>query len=256
MSTQQAAAALNFLIDTNLGLKADQEPLASAFEACNVRTEFSTDLEKIDKAVLAHEPDLAHIPIGDFHRLVGKGDKYYDGLAQSTSKFTGQVRLRSLLVVGKDDPAESLDDLEGAKYGIINRSCSSTYFPPCILLAQRGRQIDDFLDVKPVKPGPTWQGVVDAVVAGEIRATMALEDVWNSEPSNAERTKVIGEYAGALPGVVIARHDLDVRVRETMLKALMAWVPAWDGVFGPFKPFYAADVHCFFHDLDGLPPGE
>ena len=36
----------------------------------------------------------------------------------------------SVLVVRKDDPAESLMDLEGATYGYINKSCTSSYFPP------------------------------------------------------------------------------------------------------------------------------
>ena len=246
----------NFLIDTNLGLKVEQEPIASAIKAHHINPVFSTDLEHIDRELAAHKPDIAQIPIGDFHRLVGKGDKHYQGLVQATSKRSGQVRMRSLLIVRQDDPATSLEDLEGAKYGIINRSCSSTYFPPCILLGKRGKKIDDFLEVMPVKQGPTWQGLVDSVVSGEVRATMVLEDVWRSEPKNEETTKVIGEYAGGLPGVVIVRADLDATVRTALQDALLEWVPAWNAVYGPFRPFSNADVHSFFHDLDGLPEGD
>jgi phosphonate transport system substrate-binding protein len=50
-------------------------------------------------------------------------------------------------VVRKDDPANSLDDLEGATYGIINRSCSSSYFPPALMLLEKGKTIDEFLKV-------------------------------------------------------------------------------------------------------------
>ncbi len=249
-------SSLGFLIDTNLGLKVEEEPVAGVLRSFGIKTELSTDLEYIDKEVLAHKPDIAHIPVGDFHRLVGKGDHYYSGLAQSTSKFSGLVRTCTLLVVGKEDAAANLDDLEGAKYGIINRSCSSTYFPPAIILGRQGKKIDDFLQVIPVKPGPTWQGLVDAVVSKEVRATMVLEDVWRSEPKNEEQTKVIGEYTGGLPGIIVAREDLDKEVRQALLDALLAWVPVWESVFGPFKPFYNADVHSFFHDLNELPDGE
>ena len=249
-------SSLSFLVDTNLGLRVNEEPVAGVLRSFSIKAKLSTDLEQIDKEFLAHEPDILHVPIADFHRLVGKGDHHYSGLAQATSKFSGQVRMRSLLIVGKDDPAASLGDLEGAKYGIINRSCSSTYFPPAILLGRQGKRIDDVLQVTPVKPGPTWQGLVDAVLSKEVRATMVLEDVWRSEPKNEERTKVIGDYSGGLPGVIVTRENLHPDVRKALLDALLAWVPAWGAVFGPFRPFYNADVHSFFHDLNELPAGE
>ena len=249
-------SSVSFLIDTNLGLKVAEEPIAGVLRSFGIKTELSIDLEQIDKDIMAHKPDIAHIPVGDFQRLVGKGDTYYQGLAQATSKFSGQVRQRALLIVRREDTATSLGDLQGAKYGIINRSCSSTYFPPCILLGRQGKKIDDFLKVTPVKPGPTWQGLVDAVVLQEVRATMVLEDVWRTDPENDKNTKVIGEYAGGLPGVVVARSDLEPSIRETLLAALLAWVPVWEAVYGPFRPFYNAEIHSFFHDLGQLPAGE
>ncbi len=252
----KSPAPLNFLVDTNLGLKTDEEPVAGALKSLGIEVTFSVDLVQIDKDMAAHKPDLAHVPVGDFLRLLGRGDHHYRGLVQATSKFSGQVRQRSLLIVRTDDPASSLDDLEGAKYGIINRSCSSTYFPPSILLGRQGKKIDDFLEVTPVKPGPTWQGLVDAVVSKEVRATMVLEDVLNSKPDNTKATKVIGEYTGGLPGVIVVRANMDGAVCATLTDALLGWVPAWEAVYGPFRPYYNAEVHHFFHDLKQLPSGE
>jgi phosphonate transport system substrate-binding protein len=82
---------------------------------------------------------------------------------------------------------------------------------------------------------------------------MVLEDVWMSIPKNSEDTKIIGEYTGGKPPVVVVREGLDEAISKTLLDALLAWVPAWDAVYGAFKPFYYADVHPFFHALDGLP---
>jgi hypothetical protein len=33
----------------------------------------------------------------------------------------------------------------------------------------------------------------------------------------------------------------------------VCWEPDWNGIFGGLKPYYYADVHPFFHDLDQLP---
>jgi phosphonate transport system substrate-binding protein len=132
----------------------------------------STDLVHVDEELASHKPDIGYIPAADYHRLFGKGDRYYRGLAITTSKFTGEPTLRSLVVVRKDDPAN---------------------------------------------------------------------------------TKIIGEYTGGKPPVVVVREGLDEAISKTLLDALLAWIPAWDGVYGAFKPFYYAGVHPFFHALDGLP---
>ena len=76
------------------------------------------------------------------------------------------------------------------------RSCSSSYFPPALLLNGKGLKLEDFLDIVPIKVEPTWQELVDAVVQAGVRPTMILEDSWELLPKNAEHTKIIGEYSG------------------------------------------------------------
>jgi ABC-type phosphate/phosphonate transport system substrate-binding protein len=99
--------------------------------------------------VAEHKPDISYLPVADLHRLVAAGDNHYRGLAIATSKFTGTTHLPSVLVVRKDDPATNLNDLAGAKYGYINKSCSSSYFPPAILLARQGKTLDEFFEIVP-----------------------------------------------------------------------------------------------------------
>ena len=243
-----------FVLDSNLGLPTGGKPWSDILAAAGIEPIATDDLVRIDQMVANHEPDIAYIPTADFHRLVGKGDRHYRGLAIATSKFTGQTTLRSLLVVRKDDPANGLDDLAGVRYGYINKSCSSSYFPPAILLTKQGKKLNDFLQITQVQPGRTWQGQIDAVVSKEVRATMVLEDVWKSAPKNGEDTKIIGEYTGGKPPVVVVREGLNEATCKTLLDALLAWIPPWDEVYGAFKPFYYADVHPFFHELDELPP--
>jgi ABC-type phosphate/phosphonate transport system substrate-binding protein len=244
-------AEVVFLLDTNLGLSVDQKPWPALLAAHRIKVVSTIDLVRLDAMMARHEPDIAFMPIADFHRLLATGDNHYRGFAIATSKFTGTTSLPSVLVVRKDDPAQSLLEIEGAKFAYINKSCSSSYFSPAILLGQSGRKLASFFDLVPTAP---WQGQVDAVVANQVRATMVPEDVWRTNPANARTTRIIDRYDNATPALVVVRQDLDEALAKALLDALVTWVPKWEGVYGAFRPFYRADVHRFFHDLDQLPP--
>jgi ABC-type phosphate/phosphonate transport system substrate-binding protein len=239
-----------FLLDANLELTVDEKPWLDFMGKQGIKAIQTTDLPYLDEMVARHEPDIAFMPIADFHRLLARGDNYYRGFAIGTSKFTGTTNLPSVLVVRVDDPAESLQDLQGAKYAYINKSCSSSYFPPAILLGQQGKKFDDFLDMVPTA---AWQGQIDAVIAKQVRATMVPEDTWRTNPANAQTTKIVDRYDNATPALVVVRQDLDEALGKVLLDALVSWVPKWEAVYGAFRPFYYADVQSFFHDLDQLP---
>ncbi|MFZ5783531.1 MAG: phosphate/phosphite/phosphonate ABC transporter substrate-binding protein [Pseudomonadota bacterium] len=247
-----AVPEFEFLLDTNLGLEFGDKPWPDFLARHRIGTQSTTDLGYLDKLVAAHQPDIVFMPIADFHRLLTTGDDHYRGLAIATSKFTGTTSLPSVLVVRKDDPANGLQDLKGARYGYINKSCSSSYFAPAILLQPSGHRLDSFFEIVPTAP---WQGQIDAVVAGRVRATMVPEDIWRTNPDNAGTTRIVGRYDNATPALVVARRTLDEAFVRRLLDALVSWVPRWEGVYGAFRPFYRADVHRFFHDLDQLPPG-
>jgi phosphonate transport system substrate-binding protein len=84
---------------------------------------------------------------------------------------------------------------------------------------------------------------------------MVLEDVWKTFPNNAVETKIIGDYTGSKGAVVLVREGMSEHTCKELLNALLEWVPTWEAVYGGFKPFYYADVHSWFHDLDQLPAG-
>ncbi len=244
------AGPLFFALDSNLGLDIEKPPWPDFLKEAGIRTEASTDLLRIDEQMRRQEFDIGFVPVADFLRSHVRGDRHYRGLAIATSKFTGTTDLPSVLVVRNDDPATSLDDLGGATYGYINKSCSSSYFPPAILLQKQGRQFDAVLHLVAVK---AWQGQVEAVVSRQVRATMLPEDVWRTNPANAANTKVIGRYDNAKAAVVIVRETLDGAVCKKLLDALISWMPEWEGVYGAFRPYYYADVQSFYHDISQLP---
>ena len=246
------AKKLRFILDSNLGLDVKAEPWRSFLSEHGVECLASSDLPRIDAKIYAHEADIAFMPIGDFHRMTGKGDRYYRGFVIATSKFLGTTDLPSVWVVRKDDSASSWEDLEGSAYGYINKSCSSSYFPPAIVLNRKGKTLDKFLKIQPTK---AWQGQIDAVVAKEVRSTMVPEDVWKTTPANAETTRIIGRYDQAKPALIVASHDLDETFSRKFFDLLVSWEPKWEAVYGAFTPYYYADVQHFFHDLNELPRG-
>lgn len=240
---------LKFILDTNLGLPVDRDPWSTFLRANDIAADSTTDLPRIGRAMDAHEFDLGYVPLADLLRRMARRDRHYRGLAIATSKFTGRVDFPSVLVVRGDDEAKGLDDLAGSKYGYINKSCSSSYFPPAILFHREGRRLDHVLHIEPVPP---WQGQVDAVVSGRVRATMCPEDVWRTNPANAKTTKVIGRFDEARAAVVVARRSLDEAVARKLLDALVEWIPEPQSVYGAFRPFYFADVQAYYHDLARL----
>ncbi|VEG38560.1 ABC transporter, phosphonate, periplasmic substrate-binding protein [Mycolicibacterium flavescens] len=237
---------LSFVVDQNLGLPACDEPWTTLLAAEGISAAESTDLAGIDRALAQHQPDIAYVPAPSLHRLLRSGDHHYRGLAIATSKFTGEPRQTSVLVVRRDDAASGLDDLAGAQCGYINTSCTSSYFAPAILFTGQRKLAMHFVAV------PPWQGQIDAVVSGRVRATMVLEDVWKMTPENASTTRIVARYDNCRPPVVLVKEAVDNASCATLLDALLTWVPDWSGVYGALKPFYYADVHGFFHDLDQL----
>ncbi len=162
-------ATYSFILDKNLELPVTEKPWAEILSEAGISTQATTYLVHIDQMLAEGGPDFAYVPGADFCVMLTKGNPHYRGLTIATSKFTGQPAQRTLLVVLQDDPANSLDDLEGSEYGYMNRSCSSSYFPPAIMLQQKGKKLEEFLKIKAV---PGWQPRVDAVVAKTIRSTM------------------------------------------------------------------------------------
>jgi phosphonate transport system substrate-binding protein len=92
-----------FLMDSNLGLRPDEQPWHDLFAQADIEPISTNDLERADKIFADHVPDIAFMPSADVHRLIRRGDHYYRGLAISTSKFTGEPTMKVLLVVKKDD---------------------------------------------------------------------------------------------------------------------------------------------------------
>ncbi|MGF6771917.1 ABC-type phosphate/phosphonate transport system substrate-binding protein [Paraburkholderia sp. GAS199] len=249
MATQN----LMFLLNRNLDFPITAEPWTSLLAKAGMDAEATTDIPRMNQLLEAGRPDMAYVPGAGFCVMMRKGNAHYRALVIATSKFSGRPAQRTLLVVRHDDPASKLDDLEGSTYGYLNRSCSSSFFPPAIMLNEKGKKLDTFFKLKQVAG---WQERVDAVIAQSVRATMILDDVWKMTPANEQTTKVIGEYDACVPAVLIVRKDLNPGIIATFQDHLLSYRPDWNNVYGAFRPFYFADIQTFFHQLCQLPDDE
>jgi ABC transporter, phosphonate, periplasmic substrate-binding protein len=246
----ESRPALHFILDKNLELPTEKQPWIELLKAAGIKAYATTDLVKIDQLLADGGPDIAYMPGGDFCKLLLKGNPHYQGLVIATSKFTSEPYQLTLLVVRKDDPANSIDDLAGSTYGYMNKSCSSSYFPPAMMLNHQGKDVEQFLKWVEVAG---WQNRVDAVVAKKIRSTMILDDVWKMTPSNEQTCKIIGQMDYCPPAILAVNKRLDPGLVNKLSEVALGYMPSWQTVYGSFRPFNFADVQRFTHNLSELP---
>src|ERR1700730_15713643 len=239
---EQTRLPITFVLDKNLNLPTDQEPWVGMLKAAGIKAHATTNLVHIDQLLVDNGPDIAYIPGADFCKLILQGNPHYQGLVIATSKFTGEPYQRTLLVVRKDDPANSIDDLAGSTYGYMNKSCSSSYFPPAVMLNREGKDFEQFLKIVEV---PGWQNRVDAVIAKKIRSTMILEDVWKMTPSNEQTCKIIGQMDHCPPAILAVNKRLDIETVGKLRAQALSYIPSWQTVYGAFRPYNYADVQSF-----------
>src|ERR1700761_6041826 len=140
------APSLTFLLNRNLDFPVTHEPWTSLLARAGMNAEVTTDIPRMNQMIADGSPDMAYVPGAGFCVMMRKGNPHYRGLVIATSKFSGQPAQRTLLVVRQDDQANSLDDLEGSTYGYLNRSCSSSFFPPAIMLHEKGKKLETFFE--------------------------------------------------------------------------------------------------------------
>ena len=152
----------------------------------------------------------------------------------------------------RSNPATSWQQLKGAKLGYINTYCTTSYFSPSILLARDRLALNDFFDAFAVPP---WQGQIDAVVDGQIDATMVYEDVWLARPSNAAETRVIARLDDLPTPPVIALTGLDAAFTSKLTTALIAYEPkpAPGMLYARFASYQDMRMRRFFAELEKVP---
>ena len=235
--------------DTNLDFDFADPAWAAFARSARCSITSSTDLDLLTTAVRQQLFDLAYIPSANCYFVRGAP---FRGLVSALTARSGKPAQSSVFVVAKSNPATSWEDLRGKRVGYINTYCTTSYFSPSILLGRAGYKFTEFFITFPVAP---WQGQIDAVLAGDIDATMVFEDVWLSNPENAERTKILARLDDLPTPAFIAKSDLPPDVTANLKKTLLGMPPAAgpEVLYTGFAEYQDAHMQRFFADLAALP---
>lgn len=223
-----------FAHDVNLGFPLDHPDWANFFEGHGWRTAAYDDMGKLTAELQAHAAAAAFLPAANYFFV--RNDPAYAGLASGLAMRTGDTTVSSVLVVPKTSVARSILDLKGARLGYINTYCTTSFFAPAILLSEHGVQFDGFFSTRPTG---AWQGQIDAMLAGDVDATMVEEGIWQDKPANRASTKIIGKV-DRLPGpLVVLARGVERDFASAFLARLLATKTA-----KPHQPFAGYAAYC------------
>lgn len=249
MTQTDGATKLACGFDANLDFPFDDAGWTAFARQARCSVTSYTDLDALTMAMQQRLFDVSYLPSSSCYFL---REAPYRGLVSAMTPITKRPSQSSVLVVPSGSHAMSWHDLRGKRLGYINTYCTTSYFAPSILLARDGIALNDFFHAFPVAP---WQGQIDAMLAGDIDATMVYEDVWLAQPSNAERTMVLARLDNLPTPPFIVRTDMDAATSDALEQTLLGIhaKPGAGALYAGFAAYQDKLMQRWFHDLAGLP---
>lgn len=183
-----------------------------------VKVSVSTDYNTIIEAMASNKVDVGFLPPTAYVLAKEKGaaevilQAQRFGVNDETGAPTEQLAdsYKSMIIVKKDSPIQSVEDLKGKKIAYQNVTSSAGYVWPAALLLDRG--IDPLKDVQPITVKGHDQGVL-AVLNGDVDAAAIFQDARNTVakdyPTVFEDTRVLA-FTEPIPNDTIAvRTDMN-----------------------------------------------
>ncbi len=173
-------------------------------------------LSKEDEAAAIIERDRIDLAFVCAHHYVDLADK---GVCEGvcTPVIGGVTTSRAQLVVRKDDPAQSVDDLAGSVFAVSDKSSLGGYAYISYLLKQRGHKTEDYF--AELRLGETQEQNLHDVLAGDVRGTVINSVQCASLDLSGVRIIEESEPFGAPP--VVVRSDMDPELRQHIADALL-----------------------------------
>lgn len=137
--------------------------------------------------------------------------------------FEGQPFYRSYIIVHKDSPHRSIDDLEGKVFAYSDPDSNSGYIVPRSILHDRGRNPDSFFrhTFFTYSHTETIEAVAERVADGAAVDSYVWEYLNRQQSPITARTKIIhrSEAYGFPP--LVSRAGIDPELRQRMADALL-----------------------------------
>ena len=174
----------------------------------DIRFETTKDIPTFEACLAAGAYDFAYM--NPVHYTIFAEAAGYNALARQSDK-----RLRGLIVVRKDSPAQSLDDLSGAQVAFPSPGAFGASVVPRAEMRARGIAFEP----EYVK---SHDSVYRAVVAGLMPAGGGVLRTFNAiSPELRDQLRVIYRTEGYTPHAIAARGDVPANLRAALQEVLM-----------------------------------
>lgn len=235
-----------FAVDKNLGLVIDDPRWQQFFKKYDIQISPYTDINKMIEDLNKNTTSLAYLPTAAYYFM--RTNDFYSPIANALFTANQTTKIGSLLIVNKKSGVDELSQLKNKRYGCINKFCTSSYFAPAFLLWDNHYSIYNFFSE--IKEVGAWQLQIDAVINGEIDATMVQEDVWYKLPGNAAQTKIIAKIDKLPSALLICSNAISEVMKYEFKDLLFSYKTNPNTLFDGFVPFKATEVRQFFEKAE------
>lgn len=148
----------------------------------------------------------------------------------ATPVFRGRATYRSYVIVHRDDPASTLDDLSGRTFAFTDPDSATGYIIPRAMLRESGRDPDRFFRQTffTWDHGQAIEAVAERVADGGSVDSYVWEYIAQKRPRLGALTRKIAQSAEFGFPPMVARRGIDPALAERFSTALMA-MPENDG---------------------------
>ncbi|HET7443177.1 MAG TPA: PhnD/SsuA/transferrin family substrate-binding protein [Solirubrobacterales bacterium] len=232
-----------FARDMSLVLPVGERPWQVFLERHGLEQVEYDDIDRMGEDLAAEPAAIAFVPAGAFIHLRGQP---YEPVATALAPSGEVPELTGLLVVSVVNDVTELGQLRGARLASTGRFSTTSYLGPALLLHEQGESIHDFFETV---EGFAVGGEVEALLRGYADVAMVEEKTWESDPSNRERTRVIGRCDRLPAPLLIAATAVDEGVVADLAETVLGQRSVVDG-FSGFAPCRREDLEEFFAEAD------
>lgn len=174
---------------------------------------------EVNAMVAGKEVDLAFVCSGPY--VQGHDEFGMEILAVPV--VHGEKVYHSYIVVQKDSPFESLDDLRGRRFAFTDPISNAGHFVPCYMLAQRGETPESFFSETFYSRShdDSLRSVADGLADGAAVHSLVWDFMYTVDPSFTSRIRIIGKSPPyGIPPVVVhpgLEPNIKRRLKELFL---------------------------------------
>jgi phosphonate transport system substrate-binding protein len=248
---QSVSQSPTFTYDGNFRFDENDPAWQELFERYDMQPVRYDDMAKLTGALSATVQTASYLPAANYFYV---RDQPYEPVASAVYAAENSTSLTSVLVVRSSSDVTELAQLRGGSLGYVHPYCTTSYFAPALLLSENGYSLSDFFGQ--LVGVAAYEPQIDAVIEGQVDATMVQEDVWRKHPHYAEVTRVIARREELPTPVLIVDRNAAADLKRDLSELALSHRPAVtvDTLFAGFAPYRREQVHEFLAESESAVP--